>query len=260
MPSPVCSVLILAHNSLEHLPDALSSVAMQRCHDIETIVVDDGSSDGTHAWLEKIANDWSGFRVIQTGGVGPAQARNAGIERASGPVISFLDASGWWWPGKLKTQLAFHSQHPGTGFSFTDYLQVSQEGEGRGTCFEHLECPIRLRQTTDYLRLDDDLSLQPGFVGTSTVLANKAALEQAGGFSALAPAEASDLWMKIAAQSSIACSKSISASYLVSPESAAQLSKETAHPAEVPSPVAQNRGTARLLSAARFLWGRGRPR
>jgi hypothetical protein len=59
---------------------------------------------------------------------------------------------------KLKAQLAFHSAHPESAFLFTDYLQVSQEGEGRGTCFEQLECPIRLRNTTDYLRLDDELN------------------------------------------------------------------------------------------------------
>jgi glycosyltransferase involved in cell wall biosynthesis len=250
--------MILAHNSLEHLPNALSSVAMQRCRDIETIVVDDGSSDGTQAWLEKLANDWSGFRFVQTGGIGPARARNAGIECASGPVISFLDASGWWWPDKLKAQLAFHSKHPGTAFSFTDYLEVSQEGEGRRTCFEHLECPIRLRQTTDYLRLDDDLSLQPGFVGTSTVLANRAALEEAGGFSARASQEDCDLWIRMAAHSPIACSKSISASYLVRPKSAAPVSRGPACPGEPSTqPVRKRTG---LLSAALHFIGGGRSR
>jgi glycosyltransferase involved in cell wall biosynthesis len=258
MPSPVCSVLILARNSLEQLPNALSSVAMQRCRDIETIVVDDGSSDGTEAWLERLADDWSGFRFIQTGGIGPGRARNAGIELASSPVISFLDARDWWWPDKLKAQLGFHSEHPATAFSFTDYLQVSQEGEGRGTCFEHLQCPIRLCETTDYLRLDDYLGLQPSFVGVSTVLANKAALEAAGGFSAGASGDGTDLWIRMAAHSPIACSKSISASSLVGPESAAPLAKGPVHPGEQRAQPARKRGAAILLSSALHFIGGGR--
>src|SRR5271165_5745371 len=155
MRRPACSVVILARNSLKHLPDALSSVAMQRCPDVETIVVDDGSTDGTDVWLAKMAKDWSDFRYLQTDGVGLASARNAGIELASAPAVAFLDAGDQWRANKLKAQLAFHMAHPGTAFSFTDYLQVSQEGEGRGTCFEHWQCPVRLRDTADYLTLGD---------------------------------------------------------------------------------------------------------
>jgi glycosyltransferase involved in cell wall biosynthesis len=247
MPSPVCSVLILARNSLDYLPTALSSVAMQRCRDIETIVVDDGSSDGTGAWLAKLAGDWSGFRFIQPDSVGPAKARNAGIELASAPVVGFLDAGDWWWPNKLKAQLAFHAAHPRTAFSFTDYLEVSQDGEGRGTCFEHWQCPIRLRETSDYLGLDDDLNLKPNLVGTSTVLANKAALEGAGGFGGAVSADGGDLWLKLAAHSPIACSKLISTSYLIRPNIAASNCEE---PTRLDEPRAELAQTAPDASAA----------
>jgi glycosyltransferase involved in cell wall biosynthesis len=275
MPSPVCSVLILARNSAEQLPAALSSVAMQRCQGIETIVVDDGSSDGTAAWLSKLASEWSGFRFIQTDGVGPAKARNAGIEQASAPVVGFLDADDWWWPNKLKAQLAFHAAHPKTAFSFTDYLEVSQDGEGRGTCFEHWQCPIRLRETSDYLGIGDDLNLKPYFVGTSTVLANKAALEEAGGFGGPVSAEGGDLWLRLAAHSPIACSKSISTSYLVRGDSAALTSDEITGPGRPRAELVQaasdasavvrrplpplrlgKAATASLLSAARYFIGR----
>jgi glycosyltransferase involved in cell wall biosynthesis len=210
-------VIILAHNCLDYLPDALSSVAMQRCRDLETIVVDDGSSDGTAAWLTKLANDWSGVRLIETDGIGPAKARNAGIEQASSAAVAFLDAGDWWWPRKLEAQLAFHAAHPELAFSFTDYLQVSQDGERQGTAFERSQFPIRLRASSDYLHLDDALNLIPGpnFVGTSTVLASKAALEEAGGFAGPISGDDWDLWHGLAARSPIACSKAISTNHLV---------------------------------------------
>src|SRR5271165_396116 len=126
---------------------------MQRCRGIETIVVDDGSSDGTAAWLTKLADNWSGVRVIETDGIGPAKARNAGIEQANSPAVAFLDAGDCWRPGKLEAQLDFHSAHPELAFSFTDYLQVSQNGERQGTAFEQLQFPVRLRASPDYLRL-----------------------------------------------------------------------------------------------------------
>ena len=217
MTNPVCSAIILAHNCLDYLPDALSSVAAQRCRDVETIVVDDGSCDATAEWLKTLADDWAGLRIVETGGIGPAKARNAGIELASSPSVAFLDAGDWWWPGKLKAQLAFHAAHPGLAFSFTDYLRVSQDGEHRGTAFEHLRSPIRLRETADYLPLDNasNIILGPDFVGTSTVMASKAALEEAGGFAAPASGEDWALWHKLAADSPIACSKSISTNHLV---------------------------------------------
>jgi len=242
-------VIVLAHNCLDYLPNALSSVAMQRCRDIETIVVDDGSCDGTAAWLRKLADDWSGLRIIETDGIGPAKAWNAGIELASSPIVAFLDAGDWWWPRKLEAQLAFHAAHPGLAFSFTDYLRVSQDGERRGTAFEHLQSPIRLRDTTDYLRLDNALNLilGPNFVGTSTVLASKAALEEAGGFAGPVSEEDWGLWHRLAAHSPIACSKSISTNHLVRSGRAASNSEAPIRLDEAPAELAQ---TAPGLSSA----------
>ncbi len=259
MSSPVCSVIILARDCLDYLPDALSSVAMQRCRDIETIVVDDGSSDGTAAWLQKLANDWAGLRIVESGGIGPAKARNAGIEKSSSPVVAFLDGSDWWWPRKLEAQLGFHAAHPGLAFSFTDYLHVSQDGERRGTAFEHLRSPIRLRDTSDYLELDNgaDLILGPDFVGTSTVLASKSTLEKAGGFQVSDSGEEWDLWRRLAAHAPIACSKSISTNHLVrpgaTPEPQVRFEESPAEPvlaAQGPSSAVNRLSPSRFRSGA----------
>jgi hypothetical protein len=221
MQSPICSVIIPARNSLEYLPIALSSAAAQTTGGHEIIVADDGSDDGTDAWLSKRRKEWSFLRVIQTGGVGSSKARNAAIEAARAPLIAFLDPGDWWWPNKLCAQIAHHLVHPEIGFSFADYLHVSTGGESLGSCFEYWKPPLRRRHMSGYFRLNDALStvLATNLVGTSTVAASKAALEKAGGFSALASAEDWDLWLKLAAQSPAGCSRSIAASRLIRPGS-----------------------------------------
>ncbi len=58
----------------------------------EVIVVDDGSTDGTIAWLEAQAGDFSHVRLFSQSHQGPAAARNLGVERAKGDFIIFIDS------------------------------------------------------------------------------------------------------------------------------------------------------------------------
>jgi glycosyltransferase involved in cell wall biosynthesis len=217
MESPVCSVILFAHNCRDRLHTALSSAAMQRAGNIEIIVLHDGSAGGTAAWLEERSRQWPALRAIETGGTGRAEARNAAIEAARAPLIAFLDADDWWWPGKLRGQIAFHAANPETAFSFTDYLHISPDGESGGRCFEYWRPRLSRRPVSGYFRLQDALSviLETNLAGTSTVVANKTALEKAGGFRPLPSAADWALWLELASQGSVACNKAITVSYLV---------------------------------------------
>ena len=84
----------------------LATIDVQCRNDLEVIVVDDGSSDGTLDWLASRPATTFSLRILERGGVGPGPARNAGIEIAQGGLIAFLDADDQWWPGKLDRQLA----------------------------------------------------------------------------------------------------------------------------------------------------------
>ena len=67
--------------------ETLRSVAAQTYPNIETVVIDDGSTDDTQAVI-------AGFPVmsLRTDGVGAAAARNAGLDAASGDFVMFLDS------------------------------------------------------------------------------------------------------------------------------------------------------------------------
>jgi hypothetical protein len=225
MRSAVCSIIVSASNSLERLAIAVASARQQLAAGVEVLALDDGSNRGVTAWLAERAKEWPALRVLQTGGVSPAAARNTAIEAARAAFIAFLDPACWWWPGKLAEQAGYHGANREIAFSFADYLQVLPDGESIGSAFAHWQPPLGRRNKAGYFRLADALqiALASNVVGTSTVMASKAALEKAGGFRDLPAACEWDLWLRLAASEPVACSKALTATCSVQAETAPAL-------------------------------------
>lgn len=99
---PKVSVIIPTYNSLEYLPEAIESVLDQTFVDFEIIVINDGSSDGTEKWVLEQSDPR--LQLISQGNLGKSAARNAGIAKASGDYLAFLDADDCWEPTKLEKQ------------------------------------------------------------------------------------------------------------------------------------------------------------
>ena len=222
---PRCSVIIPTYNCLDLLPLAVASVRMQGVEDIEIIVIDDASTDGTGEWLA--AESARDPRVVpfNTERKGPSFTRNLAIFQAHAPIIAFLDADDLWWPNKLARALAFHEARPEVGFSFTDYLAATPEGEVRGTCFDFWRPGYLDRRTCDFTIVPDaELELlAANVVGTSTVVASRIALQNANGFAmASRSAEDWELWLRLASRAPVACSAASTATYLMRPTSVTQ--------------------------------------
>jgi predicted AlkP superfamily phosphohydrolase/phosphomutase len=94
------SVVMATRNRLGSLPDAIASVEAQAYTRWELVVVNDGSADGTADFLAGISDPR--VRVLSTGGIGPCGARNAGLEVASGDVLTYLDDDNLFDPQWLK--------------------------------------------------------------------------------------------------------------------------------------------------------------
>lgn len=100
---PQVSAIITTHNRLELLKRAVKSVYEQTYSNIELIVVDDGSTDGTRDWCEKQEFD---YIYIEPGkGMGGNYARNLGIIRAKGKYVAFLDDDDLWISDKISKQV-----------------------------------------------------------------------------------------------------------------------------------------------------------
>ena len=127
------SIVIPTYNRLALLPRTLDSVWAQRFTDFEVIVVDNGSTDGTDAWLETL-----GARVqrLRQDNLGPGPARNAGAARARGDYLAFLDSDDLWFPWTLECFADLIRQHERPAvlgaklMSFTDEAELAAVREG----------------------------------------------------------------------------------------------------------------------------------
>ena len=98
--TPRVSVIVPLYNKAAFVRRALDSIAAQTFADFETIVVDDGSTDGGERVVAEYGD--ARFRLVSQRNVGPGAARNRGISEAAGEFIAFLDADDEWLPDYLE--------------------------------------------------------------------------------------------------------------------------------------------------------------
>ncbi len=99
--TPRISVIVPAYNSERFLPQALDSLFAQTLQDIEVVVVDDGSSDGTGDILAAYRKTHPNLRCITQENQGVSAARNNALAAATGLYVTFLDADDYYAPDTL---------------------------------------------------------------------------------------------------------------------------------------------------------------
>ncbi|MGE5505877.1 MAG: glycosyltransferase family 2 protein [Actinomycetota bacterium] len=186
------SVIIPAWRAGGTIARALASVAAQTVPPLEAIVVDDGSDDDTFAAAEacRPAMGAIGLVVVRQDNAGAGAARNRALALARGTFVAFLDADDAWMPEKLERSLEKFAADPGLDFVSHDVLAVDEHGTET------------IRDTVRHFHGDPFVALfKRGFVGTSTVVARRAAVLAAGGFEpGLRAAQDHDLWLRLAAR------------------------------------------------------------
>lgn len=97
------SVVMPLYNKVAEVERALRSVVDQSLTPCEIIVVDDGSTDGSGAIVERLIKECpdAGIRLITQKNSGVSAARNRGIEEAKGDYVALLDADDWWLSGYI---------------------------------------------------------------------------------------------------------------------------------------------------------------
>lgn len=146
MPAPtdeLVSVVIPTYNRSHTLGRALDSALGQTHGRTEVIVVDDASTDATLDLLKSLREPRLEVVTLAVNG-GQCRARNAGIARASGRYVAFLDSDDEWLPDKLTRQLHALQRSPEAALAYTgafvDDGTTRRSGVARsaGDCFEEM--------------------------------------------------------------------------------------------------------------------------
>jgi glycosyltransferase involved in cell wall biosynthesis len=169
--SPVASVVIPTINSLHYLKVTVRAILEQSMDDLELIVVDEASTDGTAEWLD--AHPDPRVRVIHhERPMGACQSRNDGIAAATGEWIGFCDHDDVWAPTKLEKQIDAMRRHGAGWSSVTSYV------------FDHKRRIVEVhrvpRYNGDIAAMQLYRNLIPG--GGSAVVAHRDAVARSGGF------------------------------------------------------------------------------
>lgn len=114
MSAPRVSVLIAAYDAAPFIEATLESALGQTFGDLEVLVIDDGSRDGTADVVRRVAASDPRLRLIEQENRGLSATRNRGIAEAQGSLIAFLDHDDLWHPEKLALQVAVMDAQPET--------------------------------------------------------------------------------------------------------------------------------------------------
>lgn len=147
---PLVSVVIPTYNRIDTLPAAIHSVLNQTYENLELIVMDDGSEDGTEEYVKSISDKRVRYKRSDIN-LGPSAARNLGARVARGEFLAFQDSDDEWMPDKLEKQMelmmeskelslvycVFEKYRDGELLGYIPSKSVTYE-EKCGDLFEHL--------------------------------------------------------------------------------------------------------------------------
>ncbi|MCD7776777.1 MAG: glycosyltransferase [Firmicutes bacterium] len=123
MDEPLVSIIVPAYNSEKYIARCIDSILNQEYRNIELIVIDDGSTDGTGAILDKYAASDARMRVLHRDNSGVSASRNAGLDEAHGKYIEFADSDDWLTSDATK-QLVRIAESEGCDMVIADFYRV----------------------------------------------------------------------------------------------------------------------------------------
>jgi hypothetical protein len=185
--TPRVSVLMAVRDGERFLRESLASVFAQSEADLELVVVDDGSTDGSAAILEA-QDDPRLVRLANPKPLGLAQALNRALGVARGELVARQDADDVSHPERLERQLRFLRERPELGVLGTWLERIDAAGRPAGA----------LRAPRSHARIAWSLALGGNPLAHPSVMARRELLERAGGYDArLRVAQDHELWTRL---------------------------------------------------------------
>ncbi|MGY0560315.1 glycosyltransferase family 2 protein [Luteimonas sp. A277] len=125
---PLISVIMTCHNTSAFVERAADSILSQSWQQLELVIVDDASTDGTRELMESIQHRDARVKCIFLDlNKGTYEAKNFGITQASGDVITFMDSDDWCDARRLELQLGA-LRGSGVVSSSCNYIRIDGDG------------------------------------------------------------------------------------------------------------------------------------
>lgn len=161
-----------SHEHGDYVAEALDSALGQTYGNLEVVVADDASGDGTREILEEYARGDERVRVhLGDESLGPCGRRNDAYRRSRGELICWLDSDDVWLPQKVERQVELMAARPEVGMVYTAYEAFDSDtgatldwGDTRPRSGEHLR----------------PLFVDGCFIGSLTIMFRRAVLEERG--------------------------------------------------------------------------------
>ncbi len=125
--SPLITVIVPVYNVLEYLPRCVRSITAQTYRNLEILLVDDGSGDGTGALCDELAEEDSRIRVFHQENGGTSRARNLALAHARGAYVGFVDSDDYISPDMYE-RLAEAIETYGTGAAQIGRDEIGEDG------------------------------------------------------------------------------------------------------------------------------------
>ncbi len=163
------SIVTISFNQARYLARAIASVLSQDYPDIEYIVVDPGSTDGSRAIIERYKHRLA--RVVFDPDDGPADGLNHGFAHATGDIVAYINADDALLPGAVREAVDYLTANPDVDVVYGDGYIVDAEGR----VVRAMEStPLNLRR----------YSYQIGMILQQATFIRRSAMDRVGGFNA----------------------------------------------------------------------------
>jgi glycosyltransferase involved in cell wall biosynthesis len=191
---PAISILLPVRNAGPYLAASLRSLERQTFGAFEIIAVDDGSTDGSGAALDRVARREPRLRVVHTAPLGLPAALNRGLTEARGALIARHDADDLSHRTRLERQITFLGAHPEVGVLGTRVRLFPSEAAGDG---------MRRWARWHNALLTHDAMAADALIDSplchGTAMIRRTALRHVGGWAERGWPEDVDLWQRLLA-------------------------------------------------------------